>query len=253
VSIVEDQAFWARHWSREKITLTSNDVYFHMDTVKRDYADPLLKPGSQCVEIGCGSGRLSALLAVLGHHLTCLDYTIEALESARRNFSFAQVPGSFIQGDAFAIPLADNSVDGVFSTGLLEHFADPAPILREMTRILRPGGIFFSDIVPDKFSLLRALDFLRPGMGVLERTFTRQEIASLLTEAGLEAVNVFPAGVFPTLWWPLLYRNRRYQRAHGRFVGSTLPFWRSLDNTPIAEKLGFYWFCHGQKPTHIHP
>lgn len=245
--MAEAREVWADHWRGEGITLTSNDVYFHMDTVKRDYAHPLLKPGARCIEVGAGSGRLSALLAVRGHHLTCLDYTSEALVTARRNFAFAEVAGDFVQGDAFALPFADNSFDGVFSTGLLEHFADPGPIVREMTRILRPGGIFFSDIVPEKFSLLRALDFLRPGMGVLERTFTRQEITDLLADAGLDEVVAFPAGVFPTLWFPFLYRNRRYQRLHGRFVGKTLPFWRRLDDSWLAEKLGFYWFCHGRK------
>ena len=243
----DDQQYWAQLWRETGISLTSGDVYYYMDIIKRDYANALMPRGSRCIEIGAGSGRLSALLGLNGHQLTCLDYTVEALQSARRNFAFAQVTADFVRGDAFALPFADCTFDAVFSTGLLEHFTDPTPVIIEMVRILKPDGVFFSDIVPEQFSLLRALDFLRPGMGVIERSFTRCEITDLLVGSGLDEVAVFPAGVFPTLWVPFLFRSKRYQRWHGRFVGTTLPLWRWLDNTWVAEKLGFYWFCHGRK------
>ena len=238
---------WARHWREAGITVRDLDVYYYADAVKLDYARRLLNPGSRCLEVGSGSGRLSVFLAREGHQLTCLDYTNEALQVAQRNFAAMDVRGHFVQGDAFMAPFATGSFDVVFSTGLLEHFADPLPVVAEMVRVLRPGGVFFSDIVPRKFSSLRALDFLRPGPAVFERRFTRKQIMRMLGTAGLKGADTFPAGVFPPLWVPFLIRSKLYRQMHGRLVGAILPLLRRLDKTWIAEKLGFYWFCWGSK------
>lgn len=243
----EDREYWATQWRDVGTTLSDRDVYYHMDFVKLEYARSLLVPGSRVLEVGAGSGRLSALLASYGHRLTCLDYTSQALEAARRNFATAGVPGEFVQGDAFALPFSEGSFDVVFSTGLLEHYADPLPIVAEMARVLRPDGVFFSDIVPRKFSSLRALEFLRPEPPFFERSFTRHQILQLLNEAGLERIGAFAAGVFPPLWVPFLIHSARYRRLHSRFVGATMPLLRQLDRTWVAEKLGFYWFCWGYK------
>ena len=244
----EDREFWAEHWRSTGTTIADRDVYFYMDSVKFDYARRLLSPSSRVLEVGAGSGRLSALLANEGHRLTCLDYTPEALEVARRNFAGARVPGEFVQGDAFDLPFSEGSFDAVFSTGLLEHYADPSPIVAEMSRVLRPGGVLFSDIVPRKFSSLRALEFLRPRPPFFERSFTRQEILRLLDVAGLEQSGVFAAGVSPPLWIPFLIHSELYRRLHSRLVGTALPLLRRLDGTRFAEKLSFYWFCWGYKP-----
>ncbi len=241
------RAAWARSWQEVDVTLHHRDVFYYMDRVKQAYVRRLLPPESRCLEVGCGSARLSALLARDGHQLTCMDYTMEALDAAQRNFAAARLPGRFVQGDAFALPFAAGSFDAVFSTGLLEHFADPLPVVAEMTRVLRPGGIFFSDIVPRKFSLLRAFEFMRPQRAVFERAFTRDEILEMLAQAGLKSGGTLPAGVFPPFWLPIIVRSAAYRRAHGRVVRGLLPFLRRLDRSWLAEKLGFYWFCWGYK------
>jgi len=238
---------WASHWRNVGISMHERDVYYYMDSVKLSYARPLLRPRSRCLEVGSGSGRLSALLALEGHQLTCLDYTAEALRAARRNFDAINMPGRFVQGDAFMLPFSIDSFDAVFSTGLLEHFRDPLPIVAGMVRVLRPGGVFFSDIVPRKFSSLRAFDFMRPGPPVFERSFTRREIVELLAMAGLKRIRVFPGGVFPPLWLPLVIRSKGYRRMHSQLVRAMLPLLRRLDGTRLAEKVGFYWFCSAYK------
>lgn len=244
-----DHEFWAEHWRNAGTTIADRDVYYYMDSVKLGHARSLLAPGSRVLEVGAGSGRLSALLASSGHQLTCLDYTPEALQSARRNFAAADVQGEFVHGDAFDLPFPEGSFDAVFSTGLFEHYDDPLPIVAEMTRVLRQGGVFFSDIVPRKFSSLRALEFLRPRPSFFERSFTREQILQLLSGARLGRVGVFAAGVAPPLWIPFLIHSKRYRRFHSRLVGTTLPLLRRLDGTWLAEKLGFYWFCWGYKGT----
>src|SRR5205823_5865933 len=53
--------------------------------------------------------------------------------------------GQVVQADAFALPLAPGACDAVVSLRLLFHFADPAPLLRELRRITRPGGRLVCD------------------------------------------------------------------------------------------------------------
>jgi len=107
----EDRKFWVDHWRKVGTTIADRDVYYYMDSVKLEYARLLLAPGSRILEVGAGSGRLSALLANEGHQLTCLDYTPEALEATRRNFADAGVTGEFVQGDAFIYPSPINEVN----------------------------------------------------------------------------------------------------------------------------------------------
>jgi SAM-dependent methyltransferase len=142
--------------------------------------------------------------------------------------------------------------DVVFSTGLLEHFEDPSPIVLEMARVLKPGGLFWSDIVPAKFSLLRALDGLRfeafrGKSTVFERSFTKGEIARLLQFAGIQNPTVFSAGVFPPLWLPGLGKLRAYRRLHANVAIAFKTAWSRLDGTAIADLLGFYYLCYGTK------
>ena len=56
----------------------------------------------------------------------------------------------FACADARILPFKNASFEVVLSGGLLEHFPDPLPVLTEMVRILRPGGIFYADVVPSE-------------------------------------------------------------------------------------------------------
>jgi SAM-dependent methyltransferase len=182
---------------------------------------------------------------------------MEALRAARANYSAANVGGWFAVGNGGKLPVHDECFDVVLSTGLLEHFPDPSPIVLEMVRVLKQGGLFYSDIVPRKFSLFRSLDWvgrlkraLTPGSIQLatfyERAFTSQEILDLLGNCGLANARVFPAGVVPP-YIPLLYRSERFREAQVRLVERTQRLWRSCDGTFLAEWLGFYYFAWATK------
>src|SRR5207245_9380634 len=119
----------------------------------------------------------------LGLRAIGIDFSRRALEVARSADGGARSEArlALVRGDVLSVPLRSESVDAVASTGLLEHFADPVPVVREMVRILKPGGLFYSDIVPAKFSLFRSLACLRLGeVEVFERRFRRSEIQDLI-------------------------------------------------------------------------
>ncbi|THA82629.1 methyltransferase domain-containing protein [Streptomyces sp. A0592] len=100
-----------------------------------------LRPGDRVLDAGCGTGRaLGALRAAVGPEGTVLgvDLTPQMLASARRAGRAAE--GALLQADAARLPLRDEALDAVFAAGLIAHLPDPAANLRELSRVVRPGG-----------------------------------------------------------------------------------------------------------------
>ena len=100
-------------------------------------------PGQRIVDLGCGTGAMLAVLAEAARvELVGLDLSAAALRAAARALQ-AGSDGAWllVQADlGRAIPLADQSVDRVLSHNVLECLPDPAALLEEVTRVLRPGG-----------------------------------------------------------------------------------------------------------------
>jgi len=220
------------------------DVYNFIDETKVRYLRPMLPASGVAIEVGAGSGRL---LIRLGrerpYRLVALDYAPYAIKAVRENLRRAGLAGGALFADALALPLPDASVDVVLSGGLLEHFRDPAPVVREMTRVLRPGGLFYADIVPRKTSLYRWAERDRMAHeehmaeGIFESDLPKRAWADLARAAGLRDVRIVSAGVYPPYTRPgfeaLLWKHPR--------------FFRALDGTPIADALGFFFMLTGRK------
>ena len=99
--------------------------------------------GATVVEIDCGVGRLTRVIAARAGRVVALDVSAEMLEQARRHHpSLANVEWRL--GDGFSLrPQPDESADVCLSHVVFQHIPDPASTLgyvREMGRVLRPGG-----------------------------------------------------------------------------------------------------------------
>ena len=92
------------------------------------------------LEIGCGLGTDGAQFAQAGAHYTGIDLTEAAIDLARRRFELFDLPGNFRVADAEQLDFPDNSFDIVYSHGVLHHTPDTAAAVREIHRVLRPGG-----------------------------------------------------------------------------------------------------------------
>jgi SAM-dependent methyltransferase len=257
---MDDRArdFWAAYWTDRRPTIAAPTMSRVMDRIKLERLRPLLPAQGRTLEVGCGAGRLSCYLAQLGYRTACLDFCPSALLRAQGNFTAANALGWFVTGEATQLPLLDQQFDVVLSTGLLEHFADPAPIVHEMTRVLKAGGLFYSDIVPRKFSLFRSLDWIgrlkramldrsAPAAALYERRLAPPDIRRLLRSAGLVDVSVVPAGVVPP-YLPVLYRVRGLREFQVRLVEKTQRIWSRFDGTRVAGWIGFYYFVWARKP-----
>lgn len=100
-----------------------------------------LRPGDRVLDAGCGTGRaMTALRAAVGPAGTVLgvDLTPQMLAAARRAGRDAE--GALLLADVARLPLRDEVLDAVFAAGLIAHLPDPGANLRELARVVRPGG-----------------------------------------------------------------------------------------------------------------
>ncbi|MEV7445344.1 methyltransferase domain-containing protein [Streptomyces sp. NPDC091204] len=100
-----------------------------------------LRPGDRVLDAGCGTGRaMTALRAAVGPAGTVLgaDLTPQMLAAAQRAGRGAE--GTLLLADVARLPLRDGVLDAVFAAGLIAHLPDPGANLRELARVVRPGG-----------------------------------------------------------------------------------------------------------------
>lgn len=98
--------------------------------------DRFLVPGARILEVGVGTGIIARALMDLGHDVVGVDLSVRMLERARRRLGAPVV----VAGDARRLPFADASFDQAVSVWVLHVVGDIAGVLREVARILRPGG-----------------------------------------------------------------------------------------------------------------
>jgi ubiquinone/menaquinone biosynthesis C-methylase UbiE len=101
----------------------------------------LLDPAKSVVEIGAGTGVVATGLQEMGHRIAGFDLSEGMLRRARR-----RVGPRVAVADARRLPLADGSVDQALSVWVLHVVGDIRAVLREVARILRPGGRYL--VVP---------------------------------------------------------------------------------------------------------
>ncbi|WP_367138299.1 MULTISPECIES: class I SAM-dependent methyltransferase [Streptomyces] len=104
-------------------------------------ADLGLRRGDAVLDAGCGTGRaLPALRAAVGPQgvVVGADLTPAMLEAAVR--AGRQRSGGLLLADVTRLPLRDGSLDAVFAAGLVSHLSDLVEGLRELARVVRPGG-----------------------------------------------------------------------------------------------------------------
>ena len=101
-----------------------------------------LRPGDCAIDVGCGLGDEVRLLAdAVGPAGSAIgvDLSGELLAAARARHG-QQAAIRFIQADAHRLPFADRELDGARIERTLQHVADPAAVVREIARTVRPGG-----------------------------------------------------------------------------------------------------------------
>lgn len=101
-----------------------------------------LQRSDKVLDLGCGTGYYLFLLSNLPVELSLngLDYDEKALEEAKQSLKDKKI--KFFAGDSHNLPFEDNSFDKIVASEVLEHLDDDQKALKEVYRVLRPGGIF---------------------------------------------------------------------------------------------------------------
>jgi SAM-dependent methyltransferase len=141
--------------------------------------------GLRLLDVAGGDGYWAARARRRGARAVALDISWAKL---RRGRELTSAPG-LVRGDALDLPFADASFDRVMSICAIEHFDDGARALREMARVLAPGG----ELVMSADALTLAQRWPRLYRAHCERyhvrrTYSHGELAALLSACGLEVI-----------------------------------------------------------------
>ncbi|HEX7300717.1 MAG TPA: class I SAM-dependent methyltransferase [Solirubrobacteraceae bacterium] len=137
-------------------------------------------PGAKMLDVGCGSGWLAEHF----DDYTGVDGSTDAVREATekgRNVTLADVDEP--------LPFADGTFDGAILKDLLEHVADPVAVVREMARVLRPGGLVFASSPDAQRWVWDDYTHRRP--------FTRKAFRLLFADAGYRVERLGYESVMP--------------------------------------------------------
>lgn len=156
--------------------------YFGKPVRDAAIAKAYLRPEMAVADIGSGTGFVAAGLAPLVKRVYVVDGSEAMLEVAKKNLAeFNNV--EYHEADGSSLPFPEDSLDAVFANMYLHHTPDPLAAIREMVRVLRPGGrLVITDMDTHPY------DWLKEEMADVWQGFDRDQMRVWFTEAGL--VNV---------------------------------------------------------------
>jgi ubiquinone/menaquinone biosynthesis C-methylase UbiE len=164
--------------------------------------------GRRVLEVGCGTGNISLELARRGARVVGLDVSGPMLAAAQHQARQQEVPLAWVRGGAAALPFLQQSFDGVIAILALDFISDRPGVVREMVRVLRPGGFLLLALL-NRYSLwtLKRLlkAWLAPSLWRGVWFISPGELKKLLvTSENLEEISQHQAVYFPPLAHPSL-------------------------------------------------
>lgn len=159
-------------------------------------------PGLRVLDVGCGDGRLATTLAAAGAQVTGLDASPVMLAAARRRAEAEGAALALVAGHAGRLPFADRRFDRVISVATLCFSEDPQLPIREMTRVLEPGGrLILGELGGwNAWAVVRRLKgWLGSAVWRAARFRSRADLLALADDAGLTDASVTGAVFYPPL------------------------------------------------------
>ncbi|HJQ41767.1 MAG TPA: class I SAM-dependent methyltransferase [Jatrophihabitantaceae bacterium] len=186
--------------------IAAENYWFRRHEAAYEFALPLVA-GKHVLEVGCGEGYGTALIASTAASVVGIDYDALAITHSARTYSGAH----FLRANLAALPIASQSVDVVATLQVIEHVWNHGEFVRECLRVLRPGGLLLVT-TPNRLTFSPDSDV--PLNPFHTREFTADELSHLLTRNGfeIESVNGLHAGE----------RIVALDEKYGSFVGAQL-------------------------------
>ncbi|HUX95587.1 MAG TPA: class I SAM-dependent methyltransferase [Bacteroidales bacterium] len=214
-------------------------------------------PSGKILNCGCGTGQWSIPFAQAGYRVTNLDLSDNALIIVKKMFEKKNLTGEFVKGDILNMPFENETFDIIVSFGVLEHFSNIDQPISEMIRVLKPGGIFFADVIPKRFSVQSVETCWKTSIAVIkdlikfrfklipqrfkelkppfyENTLSAYEYADSIKRLGCTNIRVFGVRGFPFLILPLII-----ERLYVGFLKLISPLLRWFDTS--SSKFSLFW------------
>ncbi|MGF7217306.1 2-polyprenyl-6-hydroxyphenyl methylase/3-demethylubiquinone-9 3-methyltransferase [Spirosoma lacussanchae] len=147
------------------------------------------------LDVGCGGGILAEAFAQMDMQVVGIDPSASAIDTARHHAGQQELPITYVVGEGERLPFADASFDYVSCCDVLEHVRDVDTVIREISRVLKPGGLFFYDTVNRTwlswlFLIKIAQDwprwsFMQPDQHRYDRFITPAELSQTLKQVGI--------------------------------------------------------------------
>lgn len=146
------------------------------------------------LEVGAGSGSDCVTLAKYGAKCYALDFSPEALRVCQEAAKKQGVKIFTINADCQKIPFKKNFFDLVFSAGLVEHFPNPIPMLKEQCEVLKKGGYLLVD-VPQKYNLYTISKHIRMFFNIhpfgWETEYSKKDLQIIGAKLKLKLIKIY--------------------------------------------------------------
>lgn len=159
---------------------TMRERFFSQRVREKAYTAASVKSGTTAADIGAGTGFITEGLLTKGVKVIAVDQSEAMLIQMKKKFPHDV---DYRVGTAERLPIPDDTVDYVFANMYLHHVNSPPDALKEMTRILKKGGILvITDLDEHDF------EFLRTEQHDTWMGFKREDIRTWFQDAGLESI-----------------------------------------------------------------
>jgi SAM-dependent methyltransferase len=181
----------------------SQFVYIYLTRYVQTLSEHLLKRPFSALSVldwGCGKGHVSKMLRDLGPgYLESCDVVSDKEDSAFgqdtpiiRDFKIPVTP----LDHEYNLPYKEATFDVVLSVGVLEHVANDRASLGEISRVLKPGGLFFCFNLPATLSWTQKISHMRGNL-YHDRLYSEQMIRAMLPSAGLTIIDLWYRQILP--------------------------------------------------------
>jgi ubiquinone/menaquinone biosynthesis C-methylase UbiE len=182
-----------RFWDRIAKSYTRKPVADEASYQKKlEVTRSYLGPEAEVLEFGCGSGLTSIWHAPKVRHILAIDSSSKMVEIARENVARAEVDNVTIEQSTIEeIDVPEESLDAVLGLSILHLLEDKEAAIAKVRRLLKPGGVFVTSTIclgDSRMDLIKLIAPIGKRLGImpLVKSFTTEELAASLTDAGFE-------------------------------------------------------------------